>query len=131
MPVEKSKPLALADTLRDLALIRASNVDLSNLIPDRNTGVTEDPGVLKSVELSREFVAETRAALREYNSGDVQRKNVDIQRTHAQLEELLRGLSPWLHIVFCRCYGTAGTFHFPLPTSLSRSPARPSQPCLL
>lgn len=94
MPVEKSKPLALADTLRDLALIRASNVDLSNLIPDRNTGVTEDPGVLKSVELSREFVAETRAALREYNSGDVQRKNVDIQRTHAQLEELLRGLSP-------------------------------------
>ncbi|KAI6129412.1 hypothetical protein EDD16DRAFT_1823933 [Pisolithus croceorrhizus] len=94
MPVDKSKPLALADTLHDLALIRASDVDLSTLIPDGNTNVTEDTGVLKSVELSHEFVAETRAALRAYNSGDMQRKNVEIQRAQSQLEELLRGLSP-------------------------------------
>ncbi|KAI6044650.1 hypothetical protein EDC04DRAFT_2641445 [Pisolithus marmoratus] len=94
MPADRSKPLALADTLRDLALLRASNVDLSDLIPDRNMSVTEDPEVLKSVESSHEFVAETRTALRVYNSGDMQRKNVEIQRAQVQLEELLRGLSP-------------------------------------
>ncbi|KAI6121320.1 hypothetical protein F5141DRAFT_1042608 [Pisolithus sp. B1] len=94
MPADKSKPLALADTLHDLALIRASDVDLSILIPDRDMSVTEDAEVSKSVELSHEFVAETRAALRAYNSGDMQRKNVEIQRAQAQLEELLRGLSP-------------------------------------
>lgn len=94
MPADKSKPFALADTLHDLALIRASDVDLSGLIPDRTTSITEEPGVLKSVELSHEFVAETRAALRAYNSGDMQRKNVEIQKAQAQLEELLRGLSP-------------------------------------
>ncbi|KAL4074339.1 hypothetical protein J3A83DRAFT_4092284 [Scleroderma citrinum] len=93
MAQQRLKPLALADTLRDLALIRASDIDLSAVISDQNSRPLDDPEVAKSTVQSHEFVAETRAALRAYNSGDLQKKNVELQRVQAELEEVLRGLS--------------------------------------
>ena len=87
------KPFALPDTLRDLALIRASDIDLSILLPNENRRASDEPEVSKSITQSHEFVGETRAALRAYSSGDLQKKNVEIQRVQTELEEVLRGLS--------------------------------------
>ncbi|KIM54400.1 hypothetical protein SCLCIDRAFT_1221998 [Scleroderma citrinum Foug A] len=93
MAQQKSKPLALPDTLRDLALIRASDIDLSALLPDENQRAADEPEVSNSIMQSHKFVAETRAALRAYSSGDLQKKNAEIQRVQTELADVLRGLS--------------------------------------
>ncbi|KAG6333361.1 hypothetical protein ID866_5726 [Astraeus odoratus] len=94
MVSQKSKPLALPDTLRDLALIRASDIDLSAIVPNKDSTAPDDPEVFQSTQSSHEFVAETRAALRAYNSGELQKKNSELRKVQAELEEVLRGLSP-------------------------------------
>ncbi|KAF9219540.1 hypothetical protein BS17DRAFT_382318 [Gyrodon lividus] len=88
----KSKPLALSNTLRDLALLRASGVDFSSLLP-REMATTKSPELPRSTEKSYEFVDETRAALRIYNSGELQKKQAEVQKMQAELGEVLRGLS--------------------------------------
>lgn len=96
MSSSKSKPLPLSDTLRDLALLRASGVDFSNVLsqePSTRANTTEPPEVLRSTERSHEFVNETRGALRVYNSGELQRKRTDIQKVQGELDEVLKGLS--------------------------------------
>ncbi|KIJ67480.1 hypothetical protein HYDPIDRAFT_108256 [Hydnomerulius pinastri MD-312] len=91
----KSKPLALSDTLRDLALLRASDVDFSDLLPaETSTAVTpENLELLRFTERSHEFAAETRAALRIYNSGELQRKRSEVLKVQGELDEVLKGLS--------------------------------------
>ncbi|KAF9219583.1 hypothetical protein BS17DRAFT_789028 [Gyrodon lividus] len=88
----KSKPLALNNTLRDFALLRASGVDFSSLLPTR-TDTTESPDLSMSTERSHKFVDETRAALRVYNSGELQKKRDELQKVQGELDEVLRGLS--------------------------------------
>lgn len=92
----KSKPFPLSDTLRDLALLRASGVDLSSILArEGSTGpnTTESPELSRSTEKSYEFVNETRGALRVYNSGELQRKRAEIQKVQRELDEVLNGLS--------------------------------------
>ncbi|KAH7888445.1 hypothetical protein F5I97DRAFT_700963 [Phlebopus sp. FC_14] len=94
----KTKPLALTDTLRDLALLRASGVDLSSLVTGRDALPDEsrenlEPEVLRSTQRSYEFVAESRAALRIYNSGELLKKSAEVQKVQGELDEILDGLS--------------------------------------
>lgn len=96
MSSSKSKPLLLSDTLRDLALLRASSVDFSSVLfqqPSSDANTTESSELERSTERSHEFVSETRGALRVYNSGELQRKHAEIQKVQGELDEVLKGLS--------------------------------------
>jgi len=54
------KPLALENTLRDLALLRASEVDLSALLPMANDIPAKVHSVDATVESSYDLVREAR-----------------------------------------------------------------------
>ncbi|KAG2046491.1 hypothetical protein BDR06DRAFT_189316 [Suillus hirtellus] len=92
----KGIPLSLHDTLRDLALLRASSVDLSGLIADDTTSSQaskEAEGAEESTIQSYAFVREVRAALRMYNSGEAQKQATRIEKVQVELVDVLRGLS--------------------------------------
>ncbi|KAG1840229.1 hypothetical protein C8R48DRAFT_740835 [Suillus tomentosus] len=92
----KGIPLPLHDTLRDLALLRASSVDLSGLIADDTTSSQaskEAEGVEESTIQSYAFVREVRAALRMHNSGEAQKQATRIEKVQVELVDVLRSLS--------------------------------------
>ncbi|KAG1745337.1 uncharacterized protein EDB91DRAFT_1120420 [Suillus paluster] len=93
----KSKPLPLHDTLRDLALLRASSVDLSGLIADDTTPSQSESrgveGVDESTTQSYAFVKEARTALRMHNSGEAQKQATRIEQVQEELADVLRSLS--------------------------------------
>jgi hypothetical protein len=92
----KGKPLPLHDTLRDLAFLRASSVDLSGLVnndtaPSQSSGGVE--GVEESTIQSYAFVREARTVLRMHHSGDVQNQAARIEKVQEELVDVLRSLS--------------------------------------
>ncbi|KAG2127590.1 uncharacterized protein EDB93DRAFT_1096451 [Suillus bovinus] len=92
----KETPLPLHDTLRDLALLRASCVDLSGLIADDTTSSQasrEVEEVEKSTIQSYAFVREARTALRLHNSGEAQKQATRIEKVQVELVDVLRSLS--------------------------------------
>ncbi|KAG1851661.1 hypothetical protein F4604DRAFT_1304175 [Suillus subluteus] len=92
----KGTPLPLHDTLRDLALLRASSVDLSGLIADDPTSSQaprEVEGVEESAIQSYAFVREVRTALRIHNSGEAQKQATRIETVQVELVDVLRSLS--------------------------------------
>lgn len=98
----KQNPLPLSDTLRDLALLRASDLDFASLLaesepastPSSNTTpenpVTND--VRDSVQRSYEFVSEARAALKILNRNEVDKEGLRVDEVRGRLEEVLQGL---------------------------------------
>jgi len=86
------QPLPLADTLRDLALLRASDIDLSSLVPDNNGGASSADTNAKSVSRSYEFVKEARAALRVQSKGDLDRQGERVEQVREGLGEIVKGL---------------------------------------
>ncbi|KAG2153887.1 hypothetical protein DEU56DRAFT_427214 [Suillus clintonianus] len=92
----KSTPLPLHDTLRDLALLRASSVDLSGLISEDaapSQAPREVEGVEESTIQSYAFVREARTALRMHNSGEAQKQATRIETVQEELVDVLRSLS--------------------------------------
>ncbi|KAG1785562.1 uncharacterized protein HD556DRAFT_1421866 [Suillus plorans] len=92
----KGIPLPLHDTLRDLALLRASSVDLSGLIADdtmSSQASKEAEGVEESTIQSYAFVREVRTALRMHNSGEAQKQATRIEKVQVELVDVLRSLS--------------------------------------
>lgn len=97
----KAKPLALSDTLRDLALLRVSDVDLDSLLPPEkstntsatgtSTGTGEDD-VDSSVKDSYEYASEARKAIKLLNKGDVDIQGAKVEDLRSQLEDMLKGL---------------------------------------
>jgi len=92
----KDKPLPLHGTLRDLALLRASSVDLSGLVTDdtahqQSSGEVE--GVEESTIQSLTFAREARMALRLHNSGEAQKQATRIEKVKEELVDVLRTLS--------------------------------------
>lgn len=100
-PSQDQKPLPLSDTLRDLAVLRASDIDLSEfLLPeeagDSNSKDPQSSGhdeQLRFVELSYDLVKEARAAIRILNRGDVDEQGTKIDDVRGGLEEIVNGLS--------------------------------------
>ena len=86
------QPLPLADILRDLALLRASDIDMAVVLPDYNDATKRDADVDTSVQRSYEFVKEARAALRIQNRGDLGSVGESVERVREGLEEILKGL---------------------------------------
>ncbi|KAH8828124.1 hypothetical protein DL96DRAFT_1601838, partial [Flagelloscypha sp. PMI_526] len=96
----QQQPLPLTETLRDLALLRASDISLSPLVSPnpptdgaapRQSGTLEGtPDANSSVERSYQFVIEARKAIRIHNSEETQAARVDELR--AKLEDVTQGL---------------------------------------
>lgn len=84
------KALPLSETLRDLALLRASEVDLASLLPAEETAV-QDEGNLAVAE-SAEFIAEARKAIRVHDRGDVEVQGRKVDEVRRKYEELLEGI---------------------------------------
>lgn len=83
-----TKALPLSDTLRDLALLRASDVDLAALLPPKDK---EDKGSLSE---STEFIAEARKALKVQDRGDVEMRGKKLDDVRKKFEDLLAGVGP-------------------------------------
>ena len=97
----KSKPLPLSDTLRDLALLRVSDLELSSLIPTSSPDASakdldhhdaERNVIDSSVKRSYEFAQEARKAIRILNRGDVDTQGGKVESVRSKLEDVLKGL---------------------------------------
>ena len=90
-----TKALPLADTLRDLALLRASDVDLAALLPANSTNSNSsavDDEVEASVANSSEFIKEARKALKVQDRGDAEMQGKKLDDVRSKFEDVLDGL---------------------------------------
>lgn len=102
---KSAKPFELGNTLRDLALLRASGVDLASLIPQSSSSSSSPttevlevaaegvPEVQKAVEESYVFVQDARAAIKMHNRGDLEERGERIEVLRNQLEEVRDGVT--------------------------------------
>lgn len=95
MSSSKPNPLPLGDVLRDLAVLRASDVDLADgtSFPDAEPAdsTNETDGTQKSVLQSYRFVKETREALKVHQRGDLDKQGDELGILRSKLEELRDG----------------------------------------
>ncbi|KAI0046468.1 hypothetical protein FA95DRAFT_1372663 [Auriscalpium vulgare] len=87
----KPNPLPLEDTLRDLAFIRAAEVDFGAVLPTV-VGTTQTSDVDRLVDRSLEFVREAREAIKVHNKEDVGRQGDRVDQVRERLEEVVEGL---------------------------------------
>ena len=92
-------PLPLSSTLHDLALLRASDLDLASLLPATAASDSagpeqnaEDPIVEQSVKRSLEFSREARATLKLLHSDAVEREGARVDQVREKLEDVMKGL---------------------------------------
>ncbi|KAJ7755706.1 hypothetical protein DFH07DRAFT_487578 [Mycena maculata] len=88
------KPLVLDATLRDLAFLRAFDLDVASLVPSSVTQTSLTPDTADStVERSYEFARQARTAIKIYN-GDVDLENVGagLEAIRTKVQELSNGL---------------------------------------
>jgi hypothetical protein len=87
-------PLALEDTLRDLAVLRASSVDLAAVLNNNTAGATAAPlpATDASVLRSYEFARAARAAIKIRNRGDVEAQVERVNDVRDKLEDVAAGL---------------------------------------
>lgn len=102
MSPRETTPLPLSDTLRDLAILRASDVNLSAILPSSEARdlagsplSAEDEEKRRIVERSYEFVQEARAAMRILNRDEVEKQGARVDDVRNGLEEVLNGLRTW------------------------------------
>ena len=95
MSSSKPNPLPMGDVLRDLAVLRASDVDLSDGATFPNSGsadsANEADGTQKSVQQSYQLVKEAREALRVHQRGDLDKQGDKLGILCSKLEELRDG----------------------------------------
>lgn len=96
----KTHPLPFSDVLRDLALMRASDLDLSTLLPPTSSTLSsnasdnaDETQALESiVERSYEFAQEARKAIKILNREAVDTQGANLENVRSQLEDVLKGL---------------------------------------
>ena len=95
-------PLPLTDTLRDLALLRASDIDLASILRSSASADSSTRAIKPTprddekealVERSYEFVREARAALRIVNRDEVNAQGKRIDDVRSALEETIVGMN--------------------------------------
>ncbi|KAJ7048177.1 hypothetical protein C8F01DRAFT_1268287 [Mycena amicta] len=128
MSGKEAKPLSLNATLRDLALLRVSEVDLSSTLPaplTPTTGTTDS-----TLTRSYEFVAEARAAMKLHNKGDVEKAGAMVD---SRATTCIKGLLSSHHGLRCArlvasiTTGTCGA-RCPLSPLLPVAPGLPHSP---
>ncbi|KAH9023121.1 hypothetical protein EDB84DRAFT_478012 [Lactarius hengduanensis] len=90
-------PLALEDTLRDLAILRASGVDLATVLAPTtasavSVSTTTATASDTSVARSYEFARAARAAIAISNRGDVEAQVERVNDVREKLEDVAAGL---------------------------------------
>ena len=90
MSAKKSKvpTLTMSNILRDLAVMRANDVDLDQLHESAPRDELDE-----SVETAREFSKEARAALKIQNQELVENEGKQIDELRGRLEDVVSGLS--------------------------------------
>ncbi len=91
MSSKSATPLPFGDTLKDLALLRASDIDFSSLLPPPSSG-EGDLAIDSSVARSYEFVKESRVALKLHYRNDVEKQGTRVEDVRSRLEDVLNGL---------------------------------------
>lgn len=90
------KPFALPDILRDLALLRASDLDLAALIPATSVGDTQQTPENKAVEetlrSSYDYVRSARTVIKINDRGDVDVQGQRIESVREKLSNVEEGL---------------------------------------
>ncbi|KIL68924.1 hypothetical protein M378DRAFT_158065 [Amanita muscaria Koide BX008] len=88
MPKAKNtKPLPLTHTLRDLAFLRASDLDLGTIVPVDKGDEHDD-----LVEESSEFVREARMALGSHARGEADVQGERVESIRSNMDELVENL---------------------------------------
>lgn len=91
-----SKPFPLEKSLRDLALLRASEVDITSFLPAAgapNGAISRSQSSAEAtVDESFEFVREARLALKIYHRDEVESQGSRVEEARSKLEDLLSGL---------------------------------------
>ncbi|KAI0093136.1 hypothetical protein BDY19DRAFT_922258 [Irpex rosettiformis] len=91
----KANPLPLGETLRDLALLRSCDIDLSTLLSANKSTTTlaaDQSEVDGTVERSYEFVREARAALKILNRDEVEKQGGRVEDIRSTLDDVEQGL---------------------------------------
>jgi hypothetical protein len=89
----KPNPLPLEETLRDLAILRAADIDSSELVTRPAGSVDpEETDEYKSVVQSYEFVKEARKAMKISHRGGVEKQGERVEEVRSKLEDVLAGL---------------------------------------
>jgi hypothetical protein len=90
------KPFVLSDTLRDLALLRASDLDLATLVPTtvtkNSTQAQEDETVEESLKNSYHYVRSARNIVKTNDRGDVDAQGQRIEHVREELSNVDEGL---------------------------------------
>lgn len=97
------QPLPLSDTLQDLAILRAADIDLSSVLQasvendaSAHDGIAATPSqnaeMEDSVKQSYDYVQEARAALRVLHQGKAEMEGGRIDAVREELEEVVAGL---------------------------------------
>jgi hypothetical protein len=84
----KSNNLPLSVTLRDLALLRASDADLSSVLEPSKDNSHED-----SLQRSLEFAKEARTVMKLANNGSIDTQGARIDEIRTQCEDILSNLT--------------------------------------
>ncbi|KAI0741474.1 hypothetical protein C8Q80DRAFT_138339 [Daedaleopsis nitida] len=93
-PTKMTHPLPLSSTLHDLALLRASDLDLAALLPQSpdSAGVEQASAIEESVQRSLEFSREARAALKLLYSDAVGLEGAKVEDVRGRLDDVVSGL---------------------------------------
>jgi len=90
MSSKKAQFLPLADILHDLAVLRASGVEISKSLHDDTQ--TDPTPVAASVASSYEYTQAARRTIRLHDSNSVEREGTRIDDLRSSLEDLLEEL---------------------------------------
>ncbi|KAI0344785.1 hypothetical protein BDW22DRAFT_1326331 [Trametopsis cervina] len=92
----KPSPLPLSETLRDLALLRSCDIDLSALVPQQTSSLTTRTEEGRAVEVvvtqSYEFVQNARTALKMLNQNKAEKQGARVEDIRSALDDVSRGL---------------------------------------
>lgn len=99
-PSKQTTPFAAGGILEDLALLRASDVDVSSILQDVSetdprSSTVESPvnsDASKSVADSYKFAAAARAAIRLHDRGDIDVAGGKVDKLVESLDDVLDGL---------------------------------------
>ncbi|KAE9400699.1 hypothetical protein BT96DRAFT_640066 [Gymnopus androsaceus JB14] len=92
---KETKAFPLPDVLRDLALLRVSDVQLASLVPnstETSSSSPRDKELDSDLEKSYQFTNEARAAIKLRDSGKVENEAGRLESVRSGLEEFVKGI---------------------------------------
>ncbi|KAJ8077038.1 hypothetical protein PM082_001461 [Marasmius tenuissimus] len=91
---KQAQSFPLKDVLRDLAVLRVSDIELATLLPSTTTQIDSEPSqTTTELQQSYEYVQNARAVIRIRDRGTLDSEVSDpLEKSRNTLEEALKGL---------------------------------------